>query len=176
MFRTWTLWANCDGLLLGAFLCRLEASGKDLPLSRTALGPMALALVGLAAILSPQSRWYSPIASVLVAAIAAWLVWHSRHPLGGIAGRVLSHPGVVYLGRISYGVYLYHVITPGLANAIGLTKAPGIWRLFETGTPQGFVAHCAIVVGVAALSYHYFETPIRNLAFARKPAKAIVST
>src|SRR5689334_23327640 len=34
MVGTWTLWARCDALLLGAFLARLEDDGRALPWSR----------------------------------------------------------------------------------------------------------------------------------------------
>jgi peptidoglycan/LPS O-acetylase OafA/YrhL len=91
-------------------------------------------------------------------------VWHARRPLGGVAGRFLSNLAVVYLGRISYGVYLYHVIVPGLVNALGLARLPGIWRLFEGGSLQGFIAHCAITIALASVSFRYLEMPIRRMA------------
>jgi peptidoglycan/LPS O-acetylase OafA/YrhL len=163
-FRTWTLWANCDGLVLGALLCRLETANKELPLSRAALIALAAALGVLAAALPPQSQWYSPIASVLVSTLCAGIVWHARRPLTGVAGAFLSHGAVVYVGRISYGVYLYHVILPGLVNASGLSHLPGIWRLFEGGSLLGFLVHCTLTIAVASVSFRYFEMPIRRLA------------
>jgi peptidoglycan/LPS O-acetylase OafA/YrhL len=163
-FRTWTLWANCDGLVLGALLCRRESSRRDLPLSPAMLAALAVALAALAALVPPQSLWYSPIASVLVATLCAGIVWHTRQPLGGIAGRLLSNIAVVYVGRISYGVYLYHVIIPGLVNASGINRLPGLWRLFESGTVLGFFVHCALTIAVASLSFHLLEMPIRRLA------------
>src|SRR5215831_14299990 len=68
MFRTWTLWANCDGLLLGALLYFLEARGREFPLSGVAAILMAVSLATLAVLVPPQSPAYSPIASVLVSA------------------------------------------------------------------------------------------------------------
>lgn len=47
MFRTWTLWANCDGLVLGVLLSRLETSGRDLPLSGAALAVIGVSFAGL---------------------------------------------------------------------------------------------------------------------------------
>jgi peptidoglycan/LPS O-acetylase OafA/YrhL len=163
-FRTWTLWANCDGLVLGALLSRLEARGREFPLSGAAAALIALSLTTLAALVSPQSPTYSPIASVLVSTLCAWVVWRARRPLGGIVGRVLSHEAVVYVGRISYGIYLYHVIVPGLSDALGIQRLPLVWRLFEAGSLPGFIVHCAIVIALAGLSFRYFEIPLRNLA------------
>jgi len=165
-FRTWTLWANCDGLVLGALLSRLEATNKELSLSRAALIALAVAVGVLAALLPPQSQWYSPIASVLVSTLCAGIVWHARRPLAGVAGAFLSNAAVVYVGRISYGVYLYHVLVPGLVNASGLNHLPGMWRLFEPGSLAGFVVHCALTIALASVSFRYFEMPIRRLGSA----------
>jgi peptidoglycan/LPS O-acetylase OafA/YrhL len=175
-FRTWTLWANCAGLVLGALLAHLEATQRELPISGRAAAIMVTAFVALAALVPPQAPAYGPPASVLVSTICAWVVWHARKPLPGVAGRILSHPAVVHVGRVSYGVYLYHTIVPGLAHALGLDHLPGLWRLFEAGSVTGFVAHCAIVVGVATLSFRWFETPIRELARARRYAPSAAST
>jgi peptidoglycan/LPS O-acetylase OafA/YrhL len=163
-FRTWTLWANCDGLVLGVLLYRLESSRRNLPLSSATLSVLAAAFAVFAALVRPESDWYSPFASVLVSTLCAGIVWHARHPLHGIAGRLLSHAAVVYVGRISYGVYLYHMIIPGLVNASGVGQLPGIWRLFQTGSVPGFLVHCVITIGVASVSFHLLEMPIRRLA------------
>jgi peptidoglycan/LPS O-acetylase OafA/YrhL len=175
-FRTWTLWANCSGLALGAYLAHLEVAGRELPVSRKgAVVVLAAAFAALAAFVPPQSPAYGPPASVLVSTICAWVVWHARKPWPGIAGGILSHPAVVHVGRVSYGVYLYHTIVPGVAHAMGLEHLPGVWRLFAAGSVIGFVAHCAIVVGVATLSFRWFEMPIRDLARARRRATTAAS-
>jgi len=96
--------------------------------------------------------------------VSATIVWHARQPLGGIVGRALSNAAVVYVGRISYGVYLYHLIIPGVVSALGVSRLPGIWRLFEAGSWLGFFTHCALTIAVASVSFHFFEMPIRRLA------------
>jgi peptidoglycan/LPS O-acetylase OafA/YrhL len=163
MFRTWTLWANCDGLVLGALLYLLESRGREFPVSPAAAALMAVSLATWAALVPPQSPGYSPIASVLVSTLCAWIVWRARRPIRGIFGRVLSHKALVYVGRISYGVYLYHTIVPGLGNASGVTRLPLVWRLFEAQSLQGFIAHCVIVIALAGVSFRYFEMPLRSL-------------
>jgi peptidoglycan/LPS O-acetylase OafA/YrhL len=73
-----------------------------------------------------------------------------RHP--GPIGRLLDTPGLPALGRISYGVYLYH------------------WPIFlvldqdRTGV-DGWVltaVRIAVTVAVAAASYRFVEEPIRT--------------
>jgi peptidoglycan/LPS O-acetylase OafA/YrhL len=68
------------------------------------------------------------------------------------AGRLLALPPLAYLGRISYGMYLWY------------------FPVFEvldrsrTGLNGGalFAARCAADVAVAALSFHAIELPIRS--------------
>jgi peptidoglycan/LPS O-acetylase OafA/YrhL len=168
MLGTWTLWAHCDALLLGALLARLEDAGKGLPLSAATVIAMALAVGVLTATVSPQSSLYSAVAPLLIAAIATWIVWHARTGFSGAAGTMLSDERVVYIGKISYGVYLYHMVTPAIVETLGITKWPVIWRLFEASSLHGFIVHCTITVALASFSFRYFEMPIRKLAGPRK--------
>ncbi len=48
-FRTWTLWANCDGLVLGALLARMGRAGSVLPFATAAFALLVVGLVALAA-------------------------------------------------------------------------------------------------------------------------------
>jgi len=67
--------------------------------------------------------------------------------------RWLNHPWVVYLGTISYSVYLYQQLIPGIVEKV-VRGMPGPVRLLaET---------CAILV-VASLSYFVVERPFLRL-------------
>lgn len=72
----------------------------------------------------------------------------------GIFARTLQSPVLSYLGSISYGIYLYHVIVlvfvEKLCEARHLVPSP-----FEM-----FSVVSLLAIGVAALSYRYIETPI----------------
>lgn len=77
----------------------------------------------------------------------------------GTIGRILDSAILRYLGKISYGIYLYHLVT---------------WRLFakvfsflnistlEKGWTTFFVCSILTVI-VAALSWQLFERPINSL-------------
>ena len=74
--------------------------------------------------------------------------------------RALEHPALVYLGRISYGMYLFQrpaigihraVFEPWLASRIGSQLA-----LYAIGLSLCFGASVAL----AALSYRFFESPL----------------
>lgn len=74
-------------------------------------------------------------------------------------GRLLSLPPLCALGRVSYGVYLFHVPVLGLLRRWlpGLVERPGL--LFPLALALTWV--------LAALSFRLFEAPL--LAFARRP-------
>jgi peptidoglycan/LPS O-acetylase OafA/YrhL len=84
-------------------------------------------------------------------------VTRQRSP--GLAGAVLECRPLVYLGKISYGIYVYHVFTPLgvvlLARWIGWNIGGRSWAVLG-------VAAVATVV-VASLSWHIFEHPINKL-------------
>jgi peptidoglycan/LPS O-acetylase OafA/YrhL len=85
-------------------------------------------------------------AGLLVATIGA--------PAAGV--RALTHPWLTYLGRISYGLYVYH--------AAGLLLAG---HLFHTNSVKAFGAYAltafALTVCFSAFSYRWLETPFLKL-------------
>ena len=78
-----------------------------------------------------------------------------------IFSRVLQSRVMFYLGSISYGIYLYHVFVlwavGRLCESLGVALKP--FELFLVITP--------ISIGLAAVSFKYFETPIMNLRHRR---------
>jgi len=84
------------------------------------------------------------------APLLAWLVLRSAHGFGGALGRLLSSGPMVYLGRISYGLYVYHAFALLLP---GKSLHP-LLRLALWG---------AATVAVASVSWHLFESRINGL-------------
>ena len=72
----------------------------------------------------------------------------------------------MYLGRISYGMYVFHITTFYLAFKIfkdqlaDFTTAIG---LYEWRNEVGFVMAFVVTVIVSMLSYRYFEKPFLRL-------------
>ncbi|HWJ63467.1 MAG TPA: acyltransferase family protein [Acidimicrobiales bacterium] len=155
--------------------------GATLASARVVLGPRRWAATrparhaaGVVAALALAVAWWRldgssglayqllPLIGVAGALVVA-SVADRRHP--GPVGRILNVPGLPALGRISYGVYLYH------------------WPIFlvldheRTGL-DGWVltaVRIAATVAVAAASYHYVEEPIRTRRwFAGRTGRAAV--
>jgi peptidoglycan/LPS O-acetylase OafA/YrhL len=82
---------------------------------------------------------------VLMALILAGIVIRPRIPVLG--GKILA-----YVGRISYGMYLFHMFVISF-----VLKVPG-----GLSPALGFPLTVCLTVLAAALSYQYFEYPIIN--------------
>jgi peptidoglycan/LPS O-acetylase OafA/YrhL len=89
---------------------------------------------------------------------AIFLAWVLAVSIGGVKGRYglfLSWKPLVYLGRISYGVYVYHVFIIIMISPLLLT-----YGLSET---NGAVARLgilfALTLALSSLSWHWLEQP-----------------
>ena len=91
---------------------------------------------------------------LLVSLLSAWLVGHAVIGLPGVLGRIVGNRVVVYLGRISYGLYVYHNI---LGHAVGhiLGATTPLWVLFSV--------NLAATIITSVLSWHLVEFPINRL-------------
>jgi len=89
--------------------------------------------------------------------VIACVLRPSRQPLG----QFLMYPLVKYVGIVSYGIYMLHVLCINLVR-----------HLLHLGAgPVLFVVGLAVSVAVAGISYHFFESPLLSLKdkLARRP-------
>jgi peptidoglycan/LPS O-acetylase OafA/YrhL len=158
---TTSLPARAEALLVGC-LVALLASANCLPQSpRFRTGLRVLAAISAAILLSLGVAGeagaaflylggYTVVAGAAAVVIAALV--HAPPPLGT---RILSAPVLVWIGRISYGLYLWHFpmlsVVPKLIHGIlpAVRHFPG---LTETTA-------FALSFGIAALSYYVVERP-----------------
>jgi len=102
-----------------------------------------------------------------------WLAWFwyevSLLPLAALAiilavlqDRSITWIGrfapLLYLGRISYGIYLFHFIV-----LWSFLQVPALSDLVSEGGPLRFILVGATTIAVAAASHHFLETPINRL-------------
>ncbi len=113
----------------------------------------AAGLLGLLVVIRPDTSFYyyggAVLVSVCTAAVMAAL-WLDR---GGVLHHVLEWPPIVFLGVISYGVYLWHwpfILWLGVRNPqVGNALARSLLAV-------------ALTIGVATASFYVIERPIRR--------------
>jgi peptidoglycan/LPS O-acetylase OafA/YrhL len=141
-------------LLAGALLAL--SPGIVARLRRTApswLPPaVSLAALGLLTLAATSFVDLDPIQrGALVTAIAVVLLATLDAAPGGITARLLALPPVVYLGRISYGTYLWHwLVVVVLA------------RETDLGTRGTFAVTAVVATGLASISFQLLEHPVRS--------------
>lgn len=77
--------------------------------------------------------------------------------VGGVGGLLLSYAPLRYLGRISYGLYVFHNFAPVIWQKTG----GAIW-IAEAGLGR-FAGLCAITLGLSVVSWHLMEKPLNDL-------------
>ncbi|WP_085885912.1 acyltransferase family protein, partial [Oceanibacterium hippocampi] len=154
--------AHIDTLGIGALLALLaQRFGLDDPQLRRLLVGSAVAgftvLLGvLAAKVAGLPSWIELLGGEFGAALLfVWLIGAAAQGFTGPLGWLLSLPFLVYLGRISYGMYLYHWFLPDLLGALGIRLAGGEWPVFVQLT--------LLSIAIAALSWHVLEKPANGL-------------
>jgi peptidoglycan/LPS O-acetylase OafA/YrhL len=140
------LWELGVGALIAVWLARgLQAPGPETAGLLTAVGAL---LIGVGATWSTQGEDFrTPI--LLAVSGAALLIIFGSTPTP--VSRVLALRPMVFLGLISYGIYLWHwPVLVFLRWNIGLT-------------PVTFLGSVVLVIALAWLSYRFVETPIRHV-------------
>ncbi|MDQ1381579.1 MAG: hypothetical protein QOJ71_2298 [Actinomycetota bacterium] len=133
-------------LALTPQLLRLGGRIRNAARAVSAVALVALLVLATSAIsMSAITRgiWTALLAVVLIAAL--------ENASGGVTNRALSSPAFTYLGRISYGIYLWHWPVIVIA-AHGRHLSPV--QLFAIATPMA--------TALAAVSFHLIEHPIRR--------------
>lgn len=151
------LWANTfsrlDPFAVGALIAVL-LHGRELHLRTvtrsclTVLGLGILLLIGrYGAHVGPRALFFYPAEALAVGLVLLATI----RPMGGWNVGVVGR-GLVYLGKISYGLYVFHLMFLELVPTI-----TG-WQL-RRATPIAFFA----TIATAALSYKFLEMPFLRL-------------
>jgi peptidoglycan/LPS O-acetylase OafA/YrhL len=157
-----------DALGTGAAIAWLRQEGIDPKwreefFDKAAWVGVALAMLALA--LSLGHRWAAPRAmlwNLSFTTIFACLVNRAADGLGGFWGRLLEFPPLVYLGSISYGLYVYHYFVSDMVRM--LERASGLRLGLPEASGLPLMAYVTLVtIPLAAISWHVFERPINDL-------------
>jgi peptidoglycan/LPS O-acetylase OafA/YrhL len=142
------------GVFLALFLSQQDCYRVFMRVAKPAL-PIALAMALITLFdlrasinLRGMSTLYALSVTVLLGALVS-----SR----SVAGKLLSTPGLVLMGRISYGIYLVHILCLDTVERIA---KPG------TGILAGLFAYAAtflLAAGVAYIAHFSLERPMIRL-------------
>jgi peptidoglycan/LPS O-acetylase OafA/YrhL len=166
----WVLpFGSLDSLAAGA---ALGWCGGRLRISRGGwlLGLLCLWMLTVAALLrnSDPTKLVSVLVEPLEAVAFVILVARTASGFNGFCGRFLGHPSLVFAGRISYGLYIYHA----LVAMIFYRWLPEKMRFVITIPSLRLAVFGIATVLSAALSWRWLEQPIRRLR-ADKTGKAL---
>lgn len=162
--------SHADALILGCILAIvLERWAGSRWLERLVViaGPIGVVLLGWVAVVPQGVRGVRIFDSagfgqtaLAAAAVVAWLVLERR----GFLARFLSIRPLVFLGKLSYGLYLWNLLA-----VFAFVKVAGHWP----GYSKYLLLWLAGLVLVSWLSYRYVETPLR-LRWAKPGNHAMV--
>jgi peptidoglycan/LPS O-acetylase OafA/YrhL len=130
---------------------RQDAAGVALLAAAVALFAWAYGLGG-GAVLGPVGSWLATLAALAALCVAVT-------GAGGLAPRVLVHRPVLFVGRVSYSIYLYHLPLLYFWNR---------FRIFD-GSAASLPAFLACVLLVAWISYVAVEAPFLRRGQSRAP-------
>jgi peptidoglycan/LPS O-acetylase OafA/YrhL len=131
--------------------------------------------IAIGAVVALRPRWLRY--GWLAAPWAGWLLWHgdfvwvylaSALTFGWLVSYAVTHQNALlacapmrYIGRISYGIYIWHPIVFLLYMATPFYRVPAHFGL--TGGVLHIAMEYALAVGIAAVSWKYLEKPILDL-------------
>lgn len=167
---------SLDSLAIGAALALAQHRGASLDwFVRTAWPAAALCLAGLLLVVVRQQALFDNI-EFLVHELMNWtfaaIMLVAARGYRGPVGAMLDNAAIQYVGRISYGIYVYHHFLlywyVDYAERNGLPELE--WNLWLS------VRLFVVSTAVAALSWHLIEAPLqrlrRHLAYGRRDRHA----
>ncbi len=155
-----------DTLGMGSLLALVSHGGYaketiERFLARFVLPIGIVATVALNVLLYSKVDWkaYVFLLDTAVALIFCWLISSASRGFKGIVGALLESRLLVYCGKISYGIYVYHLFMP-------LLIAPIFRRLGFAYAERGMISlviSSATTIAMASLSWYLLEKPINQL-------------
>ncbi len=91
-----------------------------------------------------------------ILAVTGW-----RNQLPPLLDKIYSWNVLVYIGAISYGVYLYHMVVQELIWMIPIEPESTVMRAAVYGIR--FISYIGMTIGLSALSFHLYERPFLRL-------------
>jgi peptidoglycan/LPS O-acetylase OafA/YrhL len=165
----WTFtpaFANVDSLALGGLLAYawVEEGAAPLRAAMVWFGgwigtPLVIGLSALSVLHISLGMAHAVFEYTIWAFFFVWLIDGAARGFKGTTGKLLELKPLLYLGQISYGLYVFHLLVIGFAR----------WSFARAGLPYPdhppamFVFLVAGTIAIAAFSWHFFERPLNHL-------------
>lgn len=104
-------------------------------------------------------KYYVVFYDLGLALFYCWLVNSAGQGFGGVIGAILESKPLTYLGKISYGIYVYHPFMPKLC--IFIFSSFGYVYSENSMLALAFPTLATLII--STLSWFLFEKPINNL-------------
>jgi len=158
-----TLFGCVDSFAVGALIAYLKESNllDKLWQSKSLLFAMPLVAfgcfyLGRALMTLPEGNIWLGLTESVDAVFLAWVLAVSVRGMNGRYARLLSWAPLVYLGKISYGIYVYHVFIIILISPLLVP-----FGMSEDHNAFGRIAVLlALTLAVSSLSWFYLEQPL----------------
>jgi peptidoglycan/LPS O-acetylase OafA/YrhL len=153
--------SSLDTLGMGALLAMAVHAHPANPVLKQRLQRWVLppAVVAAAAILKIGGDIDLVLLDPVGALVFCGCIYGAVDGYGGLLGRLLEWNPLRYLGKVSYGLYVYHPLMRDLSvflfGLAGISPAGNFWQINLLGMALTFV--------VAALSWHLMEKPLNDL-------------
>jgi peptidoglycan/LPS O-acetylase OafA/YrhL len=107
---------------------------------------------------------------ILISLISFLLIWKSLLGFQSVVGALLNNKVFIYLGKISYGLYIYHNLVPwvfrclrGTENKFPLPFLPVFEMDFLNIPSLLFICQFVFLVFIASMSWFFLEKPFIGL-------------
>lgn len=171
-FRTYCRWTDAsvfmrwlmlpgviDSFALGALVACWKTSGRPFSIhagnARWVWTVAAISAYTVARALrhAPGSPHWFAIIETLENFALAWILLRTMEGWRGVVGRVLSHPWLVYIGKISFGLYIFHVL-------VHVALGPWLSHFGILDSYSRGVVLILVTLVIAALSWRSVEGPL----------------
>lgn len=122
---------------------------------------VSVSMLSIAAVLrnSDPTQLKSVLVEPLEAGALVFLVARTATGFHGSIGRFLTNPGLVFAGRISYGLYIYHILVAMLFQR----WLPPQFRILITMPSLRLIVFGVATLLAATVSWRLLEQPINKL-------------